>query len=576
MTFSRIATSRWNGWAMALLLLVSFNAAPATAQTLPTSTVLTSAPNPSDLGEIVSLKAEVRSPGNTVDDGPGAGHVALGYYHSCALMEGGTVKCWGYDIYGALGDGTAFDDSLTPAEVPGLTGVKALAAGLLHSCALLNDGTVKCWGYSGYSALGYETPLGYSAVPADVPGLTGVTALAVSTYHSCALINDGTVKCWGYDNYGVFGDGTPGEATLIPTEVPGLTGVTALATSDYHACALFNGGAVKCWGYNAYGQLGDGTFETHYTPTDVPGLSGVKSLALSFYYSCAVLDDASVKCWGYNNYGLFGDDTIYPYQNSPVEIPGLTEVTGLAISAGHRCALISGGTVKCWGYNGYGQLGDGSTVDHFMPSEVSGLSEVSALAVGGNYGVDTANYTCALLRGGALKCWGYNGSGQLGDGSYTSQSSPVSIIEPVSGDVSFLDDATPIGSGSLANGEAAMNISTLTAGSHPLTASFVDATLAFDPSVSPVHTQIVQEGEDTDPPVISVPAPITMNTDPGLATAVVHYTVTASDNFDGTVPAVLDSGPASGTAFPLGVSTVTIQSQRCGGQRGHRQLHRNN
>ena len=344
--------------------------------------------------------------------------IGVGLIHSCALTGSG-VKCWGFNGHSELGDGTTHDH-WTPVDVSGLTGgLKAIAVGLRHGCALTSSGAVKCWGYNYYGQLGDGSNIDRSE-PVDVSGLSaGATAIAAA-FHTCALTDAGAVKCWGLNDVGQLGDGTTIER-WTPVAVSGLAGgVTAVAAGITHSCALTHAGGVKCWGDNHYGQLGDGTTRNRLTPVGVSGLnSGATAIAVGSTHSCAITHAGGVKCWGYNAGGQLGDGTNVS-RRQPVAVSGLSQgVRAIAADsaregepgAGHTCALTRAGGVKCWGYNYDGQLGDGTTIPRRRPVAVSGLSRgVTAISVGGRH-------SCALTGAGTVKCWGYNGYGQLGDGT---------------------------------------------------------------------------------------------------------------------------------------------------------------
>ena len=149
--------------------------------------------------------------------------------------------------------------------------------------------------------------------------------------------------------------------------------VTEVDAGQWHTCALLTGGAVKCWGDNDYGQLGDGTTTNRASPVEVSGITTATSIALGPVHSCAVLTDGKVKCWGWNAYGQLGDGTTTHRANPPVEVSGITNATSIALGPEHSCALLTDGTMKCWGRNYYGALGDGTTTQRTTPVEVSGL-----------------------------------------------------------------------------------------------------------------------------------------------------------------------------------------------------------
>jgi cysteine-rich repeat protein len=391
--------------------------------------------------------------------------VAAGELHTCARLSGGIVKCWGANHVGHLGVGDllprGYEAVHMGANLPavalgsGRTAV-AIGAGQNHTCAILDDGHVKCWGYNNNGQLALGSAVGYG----DAPGEMGdnlpfvklgidktAQAISIENAYSCALLNGGNVKCWGFNAYGQLGQGdklTRGfdqakmGDNLLPVSLGTSKTALAIAAGYYHACALLNDGSVKCWGLNDNGQLG----QEHLLPRGVnPGEMGdsllavnlgtgrtAQAIAAGLRHTCALLDDGSVKCWGYNGYGqlglgntaLRGGGSGHMGDNLPAVSLGAGK-TAVAITAGyyHNCAKLNDGSVKCWGYNGQGNLGLGDAIHRGdNPGEMGDALLPVDLGTGvtGMSIVANGHHTCAVLQTHRLKCWGHNNSGQLGLG----------------------------------------------------------------------------------------------------------------------------------------------------------------
>ncbi|HNX69646.1 MAG TPA: FecR domain-containing protein, partial [Candidatus Omnitrophota bacterium] len=398
---------------------------------------------------------------NIADTIPGLFNVtaiAAGETHSLALLSNGTVKSWGYNGYGQLGDGT-FQDRWSPVQVSGLTGATAIAAGYSHSLALVNNNTpldfsddsVFSWG-AGYHGDGTNEN---RAVAKVVPGLLGVRAVSGGYGCSLALMWDGTVKSWGKDVFsyepanltpvavaglanvisisaGIQGslallsNGTvrawDGGGTASTEPVSGLSNVTAISAGNAFSLALSSDGSVLGWGRNWYGQLGTGSLGygalSHVLApfTETVALTDISKIVASDWYNLALKSDGSyVYAWGSNSSGQLGDGTT-AYALTPVRVLNedasgyLSDVVDISAGFASSYALLADGTVRSWGQNNCGQLGDGTTNTRLLPVAVSGLSGVIAIAAGDSH-------VLALLENGTVKSWGYNGGGQLGDGS---------------------------------------------------------------------------------------------------------------------------------------------------------------
>lgn len=372
---------------------------------------------------VLALIPSLTSTAFASPDSPAQGKataVTAGQDFSCALTDG-TVKCWGGGEYGQLGDG-ANTNSTTPVPVVGVSNASAITSGLGHSCALVEGGSVKCWG-SGW--LGDGT-FHERSTSVSVTGLSQVKSISAGGSHTCAVTSDGAVKCWGYGTYAQLGDGTNSDR-LAPVAVVGIVGAIQVVAGGQHSCALLLDKSVKCWGSNEGGQLGDGNTSGMLSPdppVTVTGLSNVTSLAAGRWHTCALLSTSTVKCWGSNGSGELGTGNAFPTTSGIPQAVGELSSAASVVSMGsarHTCALTDQREAQCWGLGENGQLGNAATEDRYLPTRVVELSSTAAIAVGGAH-------TCALATQGSVKCWGSNWSGSLGDGTTTDRSTPVAVV----------------------------------------------------------------------------------------------------------------------------------------------------
>jgi alpha-tubulin suppressor-like RCC1 family protein len=358
--------------------------------------------------------------------------IAAGGFHSCLLLNDGTAACWGGNSYGELGNGSSTLFGVpVPAAVAGLTGAVSISAGATFTCAVLADGTVRCWGGNSTGQLGNGTKTS-SALPVPVLDLMEVTSVSAGYGYACAVVSDGTARCWGDNASGQLGDQSTTQSS-VPVEVKGLTGVVKIAAGFNSTCALLSDGAAKCWGDNSFGQLGVGTGTASLTPVQVlsvgsaTGIFGFYSANPAFVSSdqdstfCAVLSDGSAECWGSSALGATGAGTDGLTQARPIAVRGALGVLQIAGGQHFACATTSSG-VSCWGYNASGQLGNGSSVNlSNLPVQVSNLGTAVAVAAG-------TYHACALLSDGSVQCWGDNTYDQLGNETMRSSAVPVSVF----------------------------------------------------------------------------------------------------------------------------------------------------
>jgi alpha-tubulin suppressor-like RCC1 family protein len=351
-------------------------------------------------------------------DPAGIKQLAAGGEFTCALLTNGGIRCWGRNDEGVLGDNTTVSTTSPPLvnAVSNISDITSISAGGATVCALRSGGTARCWGANGSGQLGTGTTTNIANLMGPDVALSGVKAITTTGATTCALLSDKTVRCWGAGDLGELGDGTTSVYRATPdVPVVGLTNGAAVSGT----CALLDTTGMVCWGGNGGGTLGDGTGMSSSVPVNVLGLTNVISMGAGSSHACAIASDG-VHCWGFNAFGQCGEGrqlrTLYEPSMSV-----LTNAKSVGVGAMHTCALLNSGFVRCWGENSSGAVGDGTTTtERIEPVAVAGLSGVASLTVGGVH-------NCALRDSGEIYCWGGNGFGQLGDGTFDNRFTPVNI-----------------------------------------------------------------------------------------------------------------------------------------------------
>jgi alpha-tubulin suppressor-like RCC1 family protein len=344
----------------------------------------------------------------------GPENLDAGLRHTCFVTPAGTVKCWGDNEHGQLGDGTTTERH-TPVEVTGVSGVIEVTVGASFACARTGEGKVWCWGDNEHGQLGDGTTTDRHS-PVEVAGLPPAAEIAAGGDHACAIAEAVGTWCWGDNEHGQLGDGTTTDRHS-PVEVAGLSEAYGIAAGTAHTCARFEN-RIECWGDNEHGQLGDGTTTERHSP--VIAISGfIEEITAGSEHTCANIGITirSVWCWGDNEHGQLGDGTTTD-RYSPVEVTGLPSGGALAAGGSYTCAISY--FTWCWGNNEHGQLGDGTTTERHTPVELPSHPINGLIAAGDSH-------ACTLNETGKVWCWGDNEHGQLGDGTTAVSSAPVGV-----------------------------------------------------------------------------------------------------------------------------------------------------
>ncbi|RYZ60225.1 MAG: hypothetical protein EOP07_01500 [Proteobacteria bacterium] len=342
--------------------------------------------------------------------------VATGTFHSCAIT-GGVIKCWGLNGSGQLGDGGNVD-SAQPVTVSGLSGLTPtkVVVGGYFSCGLFSNNTVRCWGRNDFGQLGTGDTTGLTSGTTEALNLTTVVDIEAGSHHACAKTLSNQVYCWGYNAFGQVGNGSTTNRPS-PTLISNLSDISDIGLGSNHSCAVNSTGSTFCWGLNTGSQLGDGSTSNRFAPVEITSAAGSVQIDGGDDFTCSRLNSGTMMCWGKNGFGQLGRGNNTD-ASTAAAVVNLTGVTDFSTGAGQVCAKTSS-TTYCWGNNEWGQLGNDALNGLNTPNDIPSLSAATTIAMGDTYG-------CALFSGIA-KCWGSNSRGQLGVGAADLRLFPVQV-----------------------------------------------------------------------------------------------------------------------------------------------------
>ena len=349
--------------------------------------------------------------------------VSAGGAHTCAILSGGVLKCWGYNSNGQIGDGSTADNSV-PSEIDSGTGYKKVTTGQWHTCGITVADKVKCWGAGNQGQIGNGSTSSSNSVPVAIDTATSYSEISAGYQFTCGITTTGVLKCWG-DNtsYGMLGDGTTTDR-LVPTVIDSGTSYSRVATGQDHTCAITTTGVLKCWGRNNYSKVGDGTTTTRLTPVIIDSGVSYAEISLGQFHTCGVTTTGVLKCWGDNSRGQIGDGSFVSPVSTPKIIDSGVSYSQVDLGTSHSCAIKADGGLMCWGSNDQNELGDGAKAltiaDVVAPKEID-LGTTYLSVSSGSY------FSCGVTSGSDIKCWGYNEHGRLGDSGVELRRTPVAI-----------------------------------------------------------------------------------------------------------------------------------------------------
>jgi alpha-tubulin suppressor-like RCC1 family protein/fibronectin type 3 domain-containing protein len=495
-----------------------------------------------------------------------------GYSHSLTVMADGTVWVWGDNSYGQLGDYTKLN-TRTCERLEYFDNVQAVAASEYHSVALKMDGTVWAWGQNNYGQLGDGSTLQRCA-PVQVTGINDVKKITTGKYFSVALKTDGTVWAWGSNTFGQLGDGTT-TGRITPVQVLGLANIVSIAAGDEFVFAIQDDGTLWAWGRNEDRVICGSTSSYEAAPIQVTSIAGVKSVACGCNAVYVLKLDGTLWAWGAGSFGQIGNGTNSYITSTPVQVSGLNNVSAVSAGACYAVALLSDGTLRAWGRNDYGQIGDGTTVDKNIPTLVTGLDNICAIGCG-------YFHTLAYKNDGSLFSWGENSAGQLGNGTNTRGLTPGRV--PNAGLLSLPADprnltaiagnAKVVLSWNIATGAASYNVKRAQTAGGPYTTivsipsvtatAFTDTAVTNDVTYYYTVTSVNRDGESVGTNEVSATpnankplAPANPATESGYAKVILRWDPVAGAYTYNVKRSQFSGGPYTTIASNLSQNTFT-------------------
>lgn len=358
--------------------------------------------------------------------------LASGFNHTCGLASDGDIYCWGRNDSGQLGIGSS-DEAAHPKPVlvSGKLKVAFISANGDQTCALTATGVAYCWGENKFGQLGNGTLV--SAVsPVPVSGDLKFKTLSVGATHTCGLTISGAAYCWGGNWHGQLGIGTmDGEERYpcchtSPVPVAGGLSFSSVQADGIHTCGLTLAGNAWCWGnHKNFGQLGIGDVDLRDRPAPVQVSGNLRFSSISVGIpSCGIVSDGTAYCWGGGPVPELGIKSSTERLDRPVVVPGKLKFERIASGAFFACGIAREGFVYCWGYNRYGQIGNGSTESFDNPQLVSQELRFKVVMTGGN---EFSGHACGITTDGEVLCWGDNRWGQVGNGSTVQATKPAFV-----------------------------------------------------------------------------------------------------------------------------------------------------